>query len=232
MITYVLTDIEGTTTDIRFVQDVLFPDAYQKLPAFVSQQLHHPQVQSALRDVQHALEAESLPSTELEHQVQALLQWIKEDRKHPALKQLQGLIWQEGYESGRFQGHVYPDVAPALMQLQGAGIQLGVYSSGSIAAQQLLFGYSTQGDLRPFFSHYFDTGIGAKREPQSYTTILEIINHPPEQVLFLSDIPAELDAAQVAGMRTRQLLRPGTLASVHHLTLTDFGGLHEALAQA
>jgi enolase-phosphatase E1 len=134
--------------------------------------------------------------------VEVLQGWIDQDRKHPALKALQGMIWAEGYAKGEYVAHVYDDAVAALRQWHGDGHPLYVYSSGSVAAQQLLFGHSRAGDLRPRFSGYFDTAVGGKREPGSYRNVLAKLDRPGADVLFLSDVVEELDAARDAGLAT------------------------------
>ncbi|HMO39558.1 MAG TPA: acireductone synthase [Saprospiraceae bacterium] len=223
MIKYILTDIEGTTTDIAFVHKILFPYSEQKLPAFVRAHAAEPTVAACVGDVEQTLRAEQqIEVADLEQCIAALLEWIRQDRKHPALKQLQGLIWQAGYETGGFQGHVYPDVVPQLTAWRAQGLGIGIYSSGSVAAQRLLFGHSVFGDLNHLFDHYFDTGMGHKRAATSYTNIAAALQLPPAQILFLSDVVEELDAARAAGMRTLQLVRPGTTFGNEHPTARDF----------
>jgi len=219
---FILTDIEGTTTDINFVHKVLFPYAAENLPAFVHANTSDPAVADALEQTKKTLIEENLPAENLDDLINGLLSWIEADRKHPALKNLQGLIWKEGYESGGFKGHVYPDVVPALERLKQAGYGLGIYSSGSVAAQKLLFGNSEYGNLNAFFSHYFDTNVGHKREVGSYQNIATQLGLPPGEILFLSDVQEELDAAQAAGMRCLQLLRLGTLPSLRHAGVGTF----------
>jgi enolase-phosphatase E1 len=138
------------------------------------------------------------------------------------LKAIQGVIWEEGYRRGDFRGHVYPDAAAALHRWHDAGVRLYVYSSGSIQAQKLLFGHSDQGDLTPLFSGYFDTTSGGKKEPDSYRRVAQAIGLPAGDILFLSDIEAELDAALEAGMQTCQLVREGTAGGARHRRATDF----------
>jgi enolase-phosphatase E1 len=222
-IQYILTDIEGTTTSIDFVHAELFPYAYERLPAYVRAHAHEETVKACLLQTQQTLLEEGKNAEGVEVLIAALLDWIKTDRKHPALKTLQGLLWQEGYETGAFQGHVYPDVLPRLLEWRAQGIGLGIYSSGSVAAQRLLFGYSVFGDLNGLFDHNFDTAVGHKKEPAAYQHILQVLGLPAESVLFLSDVEAELDAAQEAGIKTIQLVREGTVASERHLGVTEFG---------
>lgn len=222
MIQYVLTDIEGTTTDISFVHKVLFPYSYQKLPDFVRAHATELAVAECILETQQTLLDEKDQDADLEEVIQILLDWIREDRKHPALKKLQGMIWREGYETGAFQGHVYRDVVPQLENWRMHGIRIGIYSSGSVEAQKLLFGCSEYGDLTPLFNHYFDTSVGHKKEVESYQNIISHINIPAGQILFLSDVEAELDAAQQAGIQTIQLVREGTKASEKHKAVKDF----------
>ncbi len=136
-----------------------------------------------------------------------LEKWIDEDRKATPLKALQGMIWRQGYESGELKGHVYDDTPEFLRRWHGRGLKLYVYSSGSVEAQKLIFGHTAFGDLTPLFSGYFDTRVGGKREAQSYMTILRDTGLSGQDMLFLSDIAEELDAARAAGLRTCQLLR-------------------------
>jgi enolase-phosphatase E1 len=201
----IVTDIEGTTSSIRFVKDVLFPYARRRLPAYVETHGDTPEVQHWLHEA--AKEADIVEATRQEI-IELLLRWIDEDRKSTALKALQGMIWQEGYEAGEYRAHLYPDVAARLHAWRGEGLHLYVYSSGSVPAQKLFFRYSESGDLTPLFAGYFDTETGPKREQASYQRIVEAIGERPEHVLFLSDIEQELDAARAAGLRTGWLLRP------------------------
>jgi enolase-phosphatase E1 len=130
------------------------------------------------------------------------LEWlISGDRKVTPLKELQGLIWQQGYANGHLKAPLYPDVTAALKRWHGAGVVLAVYSSGSVTAQRLLYGHSSAGDLQPLFRHWFDTRWGSKKEPQSYQKIASFMACPAEAVLFISDATAELEAAEASGMR-------------------------------
>ncbi len=208
---YVITDIEGTTTDIRFVHDVLFPFARKHLPAYVEQNQQLDKVQKVIAEVK----AELPDDAGLADVIAQLLEWIAQDKKVTALKTLQGYIWQSGYESGELKSHIYDDVVPMLELWHDQGITLGIYSSGSIGAQKLLFAHTEKGDLTPLFSHYFDTNIGHKRESQSYTNISAEIGVEPSDVLFLSDVVEELDAAKAAGMRTAQLHRDDQPTGMH-----------------
>jgi len=189
MVGAVLTDIEGTTSSIAFVTDTLFPYAKANLRGFVAR---NPEIAAPLLD--------GVRAEEPGDPVETLLRWIDEDRKATPLKTLQGLIWAEGYADGTLTGHVYRDAADALRRWYDAGIALYIYSSGSIAAQKLIFGHSNEGDLTPLFSGYFDTTSGPKKDANSYRTIAGEIGRAPEDILFLSDNIQEIDAARAAGM--------------------------------
>ncbi|HSM11194.1 MAG TPA: acireductone synthase [Lysobacter sp.] len=194
----ILTDIEGTTSSISFVKDVLFPYARRALPAFVQSRAKDLAVRKWLDVV--ATENGAVCNDAMIAEV--LQGWIDQDRKHTALKALQGMVWAEGYRHGDFTAHVYPDAAAALRRWQAAGLPLYVYSSGSVPAQRLFFGHSDAGDLSALFTGWFDTEVGGKREAGSYARIAESIALPPASILFLSDIVEELDAAREAGLDT------------------------------
>ena len=197
--TTILTDIEGTTSSISFVKDVLFPYARARLPAFVREHGQEPEVRRWLDEVAVEISASACQDAVI---VETLQGWIDEDRKHTALKALQGMVWQAGYREGDFTAPLYPDVAPALRAWHAAGHALAVYSSGSVPAQKLLFAHTEAGDLTPLFSGFFDTEVGGKREAASYTAIAASLAQRPGEILFLSDVVAELDAAREAGLRT------------------------------
>ncbi len=212
----VVLDVEGTTTPIAFVRDVLFPFARARLPDLLRSRANDPAVAAELAAVR-----ESAPGVD---PLAALLGWMDADAKQTPLKTLQGLIWREGYETGALQGTMYPDVAPALRRWHAAGRRLCIYSSGSTEAQRLIFGHSTAGDLTGLLDGYFDTRVGPKREASSYRSIAGSLGAPPGTLLFLSDVEAELDAAAEAGFATCQLVRAtdGTVASTRHATAADF----------
>jgi enolase-phosphatase E1 len=198
MIRAILTDIEGTTSSISFVKDVLFPYARRELPRFVRERGDDPQVRRWL-DAVAAGHGGICDDAVI---VEVLQGWIDADRKHTALKALQGMLWQDGYANGDFTAHVYPDAAERLRAWHGAGLPLYVYSSGSVPAQKLFFGHSDAGDLTPLISGWFDTETGGKREAGSYRRIAGATGHAPSDILFLSDVVEELDAAREAGLRT------------------------------
>jgi enolase-phosphatase E1 len=228
----VLVDVEGTTSTIAFVHDVLFPYADEHLDAYVAAHRTESAVAQALRDAAQLaeLEPEADDATVLAH----LHAWIAEDRKATPLKTLQGLIWAEGYAKAGLRGHVYPDAAAGLRRWHGAGLKLYVYSSGSVEAQRTLFANSVHGDLTPLFSANFDTKVGSKREAASYSVIAYILDLPPHDVLFLSDVDAELDAARTAGMQTIRLLRPADTpagATTAHPSIVSFDELEIKLPE-
>ncbi len=233
MIRAILTDIEGTTSSIAFVHEVLFPYASRTLADFVRHNVGDAAVRhwldKAAIDIGGVVDDDCI--------VEMLLGWIREDRKHPALKGLQGMLWKDGYERGDYRGHVYPDAAAALRDWHAAGIPLHVYSSGSVDAQKLLFAHSDAGDLSGLFAGHFDTAVGNKREVGSYLRIAQELGLPPSDILFLSDVVEELDAAHLAGLRTTLLDRPedypvprDDAASHGHDRVASFAGIdiHEA----
>lgn len=201
--TVILTDIEGTTSSISFVKNVLFPYARKALPAFVAAHGQEPQVRRWLDAV--AVEIGGACQDSLI--VETLQGWIDQDRKHTALKALQGMIWEAGYRNGDYQAHFYPEVAAVLKGWHAEGKPLYVYSSGSVPSQKLFFGFSEAGDLTGLVSGWFDTEVGGKREADSYRRIVEAIDVPAAQILFLSDVVEELDAARDAGLQTRLIDR-------------------------
>lgn len=217
----ILTDIEGTTSSIAFVHDVLFPFARKALPAFLKAHAQEPEVQAQIQAV--AMEAGCNPN-DLSIVTATLLSWMDADRKVTPLKALQGMIWKSGYEDGSLVSHLYPDAIEGLRRWHAAGIRLAVYSSGSVPAQKLLFGHTAVGDLQPLFSAWFDTRVGGKREEKSYHAISDQLKESPANILFLSDIAEELDAASAAGLQTTQLVRveDGTQPAPGHAQVGSF----------
>jgi enolase-phosphatase E1 len=194
----ILTDIEGTTSSIAFVADVLFPYARAHLAAYIA--AHPTETAPILAEVTAAEPGDPIAT---------LRRWIDEDRKATPLKTLQGMIWADGYAAGAFTGHVYPDAVAWLRRWHAAGVALYVFSSGSVAAQKLLFGHSDAGDLTPLFSGYFDTTTGPKRDAASYAAIAAAIEAAPADIVFVSDTPEEVAAARAAGMAARLIDRSG-----------------------
>ncbi|WP_372964101.1 acireductone synthase [Marinobacter sp.] len=220
MIRVILTDIEGTTSSISFVHDVLFPYASKHLPEFVRE--NHHTVRVVAEQLAVVAEKSGVDSKDVEGLINVLQGWIAEDRKEGSLKALQGMVWEQGYYSGELKGHIYPDAADYLQRWHDRGLRLYVYSSGSVQAQKLIFGHSNEGDFTPFFSGYFDTGVGGKKEAQSYCNILAQLGVEPETVLFLSDVEAELEAAEQAGLKTAWLIRDGELPNTDRFVARDF----------
>ena len=221
MIKAVLTDIEGTTTSIDFVHQTLFPYARERLRPFLKAHGAEAAVRRDLAEVGR-LEGRELSPDEA---AAVLERWIDEDRKATPLKSLQGMIWRKGYEAGELKGHVYADAPEHLRRWHERGVRLYVYSSGSVDAQKLIFGHTAYGDLTPLFSGYFDTRVGGKKETASYRKILLDTGLSGKDMLFLSDVGEELDAARAAGMKTCQLLRDehvrAALSHPHARTLAD-----------
>ena len=227
MIEAILTDIEGTTSSIAFVHEVLFPYSQRELPSFLRARATETRVAVELDKVRSELQE---PAASLAELLLVLERWIVEDRKLAPLKALQGMVWEHGYRSGALRSHVFADAAQELRVWHGSGIALPVYSSGSVQAQKLLFEFSDQGDLRALFSGYFDTEMGAKRQTASYRNILTRIEERAGRVLFLSDTPEELDAAAAAGIRCCELRRDERPACGRHPVAADFPAVTEQFA--
>jgi len=210
----ILLDIEGTTTPIAFVHEVLFPYAREHAKEFLTNNFTAKEVQAdvALLREEHASDISQdlqppLLSDEIDSIV-AYVEWlIARDRKSTGLKSLQGKIWRQGYIDGSLKAQVFADVAPALERWSAAGLSINIFSSGSVLAQQLLFAHTDAGDLTRFIDNYFDTNVGKKGEAESYRRIAARLNLQPSEILFISDVVAELDAASEAGMKTVLSLR-------------------------
>ena len=201
----ILLDIEGTTTPIRFVYDVLFPFARGHVREHLDAEAERALKNEHAADVAGGLTPPPWASGAL-----AYVHWLMDqDRKSTALKNLQGTIWKEGYECGDLHGEVFPDVPLALQRWKDAGFDVRIYSSGSILAQQLLFSTTPDGDLTRFLNGYFDTTTGPKSESSSYRTIAKAFDLAPAEILFISDVVRELDAATAAGLQVRLCIRPG-----------------------
>ncbi|XP_064624126.1 enolase-phosphatase E1-like [Lineus longissimus] len=219
-------DIEGTTTPITFVKETLFPYIKENVEEHVKSHFDEEECQQdidALReqgakDVKDEVEgAIAIPAATEEKDdiikaVVAKVLWeVENDKKFSALKQLQGHMWRTAYKAGNIKGEVYDDVLPALKRLIADEKKVYIYSSGSVEAQKLLYGYSNQGDLLEYFSGYFDTKVGSKAEQESYKKIAEESDQKPEEMLFLTDVPKEAKAAAEAGMKSIIVVRPGNV---------------------
>jgi enolase-phosphatase E1 len=230
----VLLDIEGTTTPITFVTETLFPYARQRGREFIVNHIADQEIHEALRQLQidnRADRSDGAPPIEanseqaIDSTIDYYLWLIDKDRKSTALKAIQGRIWHEGYERGDLQSTIFPDVVAALERWHRAGRIAAIYSSGSVLAQQELFRHTIHGDLTPFITAYFDTGVGSKKQASSYGKIAESLGTPANGILFVSDVSAELDAALVAGMMTALAVRPGNPSNQErkgHLLIRSF----------
>jgi enolase-phosphatase E1 len=237
----ILLDIEGTTSSISFVYDVMFPYVRKHLSFEVFANWLEPAYIEAFhaiaRDAGHESLDAWLKSLDLtrENPLRAADVICKEvtrlmdsDAKTTGLKQLQGLIWQSGFESGELKAHVYDDVPPALAAWNAAGLDVRIYSSGSVQAQQLFFGHTIAGNLLPHFRGHYDTATGPKKEAESYRKIATDFQTSAADIVFYSDVVAELDAARIAGMQTVLVIRPGNApapADHGHRTTESFGQL-------
>jgi len=217
----VLLDVEGTTSSVSFVYEVLFPYARRELADFLRRRWNEPATARAC-----AMIARDGGVEMTRERVEAeAIRLMDADVKATGLKELQGPIWQEGYAAGRLTSHVYPDVPPALRRWAAAGLDLRIFSSGSVAAQKVFFAHTEAGDLLGLFRGHYDTTTGPKREAESYRRIAADMQMSPWAILFLSDVGQELDAAAAAGMRTALVVRPGNApaAASGHPAVTDFG---------
>lgn len=214
----VLLDIEGTTTPIDFVKETLFPYAREHGREFILRHIEDLEIQTALRQLEtdnaadHAAGAPLIGGNSenaLEQTISYYLWLIDVDRKSTGLKTIQGRIWEEGYARGELRSSVFPDLVPALDRWRQQGRLIAIYSSGSVLAQQQLFRHTLQGDLTRFIRAYFDTRVGNKKQADSYRRIAENLALPPRDILFISDVVAELDAASEAGMIAALCIRPG-----------------------
>ena len=227
----ILLDIEGTTTPIDFVHDVLFPFARRKIPIYVATNFESlgPEIEQLKAEHEKELGyTDHFDSGSAKSVAKYLAFLIDEDRKSTPLKSIQGKIWKEGYESGELKSVVFDDVTVAFERWKSAGTTIAIFSSGSVLAQELLFRFTDHGDLTPFISSYFDTNTGSKRDPKSYSAITLELGSSSAETLFISDIVAELDAAREAGLPTALAVRPGNPAietDVSHRVVTTFDGL-------
>jgi enolase-phosphatase E1 len=215
----ILLDIEGTTTPIAFVHDVLFSYARGHVRQFLNDN-------SAAEDIALLREEHAIDVKEGRNPpplTAAYVEWlIALDRKSTGLKSLQGKIWRQGYESGSLKSQVFDDVEPAFQRWHERGLRISIFSSGSVLAQQLLFAYTEVGDLTRFIDGYFDTRVGKKVEAESYRKIAEAIGLGPEQILFISDVTGELEAASQAAMKTIMSIRPGNEPQSQYPSIHSF----------
>lgn len=208
MIKAILTDIEGTTSSISFVHDVLFPYAYDKMSDFLTQNWQNPQVKNIVLEVaklENLLNFTPLEITTI------LREWIKLDRKVTPLKDLQGIIWEEGYKNGDYRSHIYQDAYEKLVSWHSQNIPIYIYSSGSVYAQKLFFSHSEYGNLLHLFSGFYDTNIGNKKESKSYHNIANSLELKPDEIIFLSDVEGEVNSAFAVEISTVWVIRDENL---------------------
>ena len=232
----ILLDIEGTTSSISFVYDEMFPFVRRKIDDFLSDQWSTKSVQECVpllaTDLGHA-SVDAWFGDRGENAQRRLVRdgvigLMDADVKATGLKQLQGMIWKDGFESGELVAHVYDDVAPAIQAWHAQGIDVRIYSSGSIAAQQLFFGHCLAGDLLPLFKGHYDTTTGPKQEASSYQKIVADFGIQAGEILFISDVAEELDAAKTAGMQVLLSVRPGNkpvATADHYQVITTFADI-------
>ncbi len=239
-VTHLLLDIEGTTSSVDFVYKTLFPFAADRVEGFLREHITEPAIRELINELrrEHAMDAEKHPALgvwlragkgeEIDSAAKYVRHLIAVDRKLTPLKALQGMIWEEGFRSGKLQGHVYEDVPRAFLKWKREGKRIAIFSSGSVLAQKLLFGNSIAGDLTVYIDDYFDTTTGPKREPTSYVAIAKTLRTPPTEVMFLSDVTAELDAARNAEMKTVLVVRPGAErpSETTHTIIESFDDIH------
>jgi enolase-phosphatase E1 len=228
----VLLDIEGTTTAISFVYEVLFPFARARLGEFLAGAAGAADRRALAAEHGREGGAGAPPwPRDAEEDVAAAAAyatWLMDrDRKSTALKALQGRIWEAGYASGALHSHLYPDVRPALERWRAEGRRIAIFS-GSVLAQRLLFAHEADGDLTPLIDGFFDTTTGPKREPESYGRIASALSAAPSSVLFLSDVGEELDAARAAGLRTALCVREGAPPAEGHPVVRTFDEVDQA----
>lgn len=232
----ILLDIEGTTSSLSYVHDVMFPYVREHLAEYLAQRWTTPDLLATLdllaADAQRPSADVWLGAGTREQKQQIVVDqvfaWMDRDLKITGLKQLQGQIWQAGFESGRLVAHVWPDVPSAMRVWQSAGLDLRIYSSGSIAAQKLFFGHTEAGDLLPLFSGHYDTTIGGKKVATSYEAIASDWGRPAHEILFVSDVVEEVQAAAAAGFRVLLSIRPGNAAQTSDfpcLQVRDFAAI-------
>lgn len=220
----ILLDVEGTTSAVSYVYEVMFPFARNGLGGYLDQHWDAPMMLPVREQVSADTQQPAAGTDRRVFEAEAL-RLMDEDVKATGLKQLQGLIWEAGFNRGELVAHVFDDVPPALHRWQQMGWDMRIYSSGSVHAQQLFFGHTSAGDLLHFFTGHYDTQIGSKRESKSYARVAEDWRLPAGDILFLSDVVAELDAARAAGMQTGLCLRPGNAeveAGHRHPELSGF----------
>jgi len=207
LISHVVLDIEGTTSSTGFVHQTLYPYSRERFRTWIEANLSRADVRA---QVDHVRSLASEPEADLDRIVHWLNHWLDGDEKVTPLKAFQGWIWAEGFSARELTSHFFPDAIPAIRRWKAAGLDLSIFSSGSVSAQRAWFGHTPEGDLLPLLSHHFDTeNIGPKRVASSYRLIAETLGVSAADIVFLSDLRAELDAAAEAGWNTVGVRREG-----------------------
>jgi len=223
MVKAIVCDIEGTTTSLSFVKDLLFPYARRHMSEYVRENMKNLTIAKLLDDVKLTMHR---PDATLEDIIDQLERWIDEDKKITPLKAIQGYIWEVGFKNGDYHGHVYADAYKKLKDWHASGINLYVFSSGSVYTQKLIFSHTEYGDLTPLFSDYFDTNVGSKSDPKSYVKIAENTGYLTTEIVFLSDTKHELDAAKSVGLSTVWVVRDESPShDSQHPQVTNFFGI-------
>ncbi len=221
-------DIEGTTTPISFVHDILFPYSKNNLLNFLKENKISNSIFSNLKEENEKDVKLNLYSIPLENSVNSLFSYleflISIDRKNSGLKEIQGEIWKHGYETGELKSQIFPDTLDFFQFIQSQNKKINIYSSGSILAQKLIFKYSNLGVLSSYISNYFDTGVGHKRDFNSYSKISDMLNCNPNEIIFFTDVQEEADSALSIGIKSYILLRNGNspIEKIKHPTLNTF----------
>ena len=231
-----LLDIEGTTSSVSYVFDVLYPFARDNMPDFLERRFEESSVQAAVKQLSKDLDKEFSADRQAAKKevIAETTRLMDEDVKATGLKELQGIIWAEGYEAGKLKSHLYEDVFPALKNWKKAGLDIRIFSSGSIGAQKVFFKNTEFGDLSQYFTEHYDTTTGPKKIADSYKAIAEDAKVSPSEITFLSDVLEELDAAREAGMGAVLVKRPGNKPLSRentHPEITSFGELKIALTK-
>lgn len=230
MLKYILSDIEGTTTNIDFVHKVLFPYFINNIN-LLDNCSNSEKRNAAYQDIKNTVLKEEGKKLEFVEDVKTqLIHYCKIDRKHPALKTLQGMLWQIAYNNGDLKAHIYPDVVPNFKHWQTKGITLGIYSSGSVLAQHLLFENSVEGNIKGLFSNFYDTQVGHKRDSNSYSNIIKDLGIKASEILFLSDIEEELLAAKQAGISGVLLCREKSNCQSQFFVADTFNGVNNFIS--
>lgn len=216
MIKHIITDIEGTTSSISYVKDVMFPYSKQKLRDYIYDNWQQ------LDFLKEELSKKYNITPSKDMVINVLSDWIDKDLKEGILKNIQGHIWEEGFLKGELKGHIYDDAYEKLKEWKEKGIYLYVYSSGSVKAQKLFFSHTNYGDITYLFDGFFDTNVGSKKDPNSYANILKIIKASPKDTLFLSDVEQELDSALKVGINTILVLRGQDITDSIHSIVSSF----------